>query len=210
MSTNNKNKVIIILAILIFSFVLNIYTKEHNNQSKEPKIHTNEKPEVKIKRGSKKEIEEFKKHHLSVPKTTKPKKTIKKQKEVPKLPHQEKPIKIKKHKKDINLHKSIPKPQKKKKISHPSKFKTKYNLKGAAEIAVNIIDSNFYPVNTFIITQQDGKGKTGTKKGPNEIILWDGKDINGNVAPPGTYYACISVVYKNGKKETFGVELIKE
>jgi len=95
-------------------------------------------------------------------------------------------------------------------ISHPKDFKVKYNLKNTAEIAVNILNENYFPVSTFIISAELEKTASGTKKGKNKFYLWDGKDMLGKEAPAGEYYAVLSVVYKNGKKETIGFVFVKE
>ncbi|MDI6641816.1 MAG: hypothetical protein QME68_05850 [Elusimicrobiota bacterium] len=185
-----------------------------DDKPKETKIHLQEKPVTpKHPRGSKEEIEEFKKHKLDLPEEE-PQET----QEILPSPEasSEKPIskpeKPEKLDKEKNLHKVPPaKPLKQRKISHPDKFKVKYNLKNAAEIAVNILNANYFPVSTFIITGKDAKNiKLGAKKGQNEFNLWDGKDAYGDEAPPGEYYACLSVVYKNGKQETIGFKFVKE
>lgn len=107
--------------------------------------------------------------------------------------------------KDKNLSK------KEKKLSKTRDFKVKYSLKNAAEVAVNIIDSKYFPIRTFVVAGELAKkSKLGSKKGQNEMSVWDGKDMYGNEAPPGEYYASVSVVYKDGKQETFGFKFVKE
>jgi len=100
-------------------------------------------------------------------------------------------------------------------VNHPSKFKVDYTLrkmqsgKGKgfsafgsktnkdetkAEIAVNILDSNFHPIRTYVLRD--------IKKIKNTQTLWDGRDMHDREMPSGDYYASLSIIYSDGKKET--------
>jgi hypothetical protein len=63
-----------------------------------------------------------------------------------------------------------------------------------AEIAVNILGPNFIPVRTYLLHN--------LKSIENIMTLWDGLDMYGKETPGGIYYASLSIVYSDGKKET--------
>lgn len=63
-----------------------------------------------------------------------------------------------------------------------------------AEIAVNILGPNFIPVRTYLLHNAE--------KIDNLVTLWDGLDMYGRKSPPGTYYASLSIIYSDGRKET--------
>lgn len=134
---------------------------------------------------------------------------------------EEKPYeKLKKHRKNLRK-----KPQKtkventlvNKNIKNPREFIREYNLKGDAEILVTIFDENKTIVNSYVLSE----GSTGTKRGKNRLILWDGKDIRlenakgiadakGIVdAKERNYTAVIEVKYKDDTRETITLELKK-
>lgn len=71
-----------------------------------------------------------------------------------------------------------------------------------AEVAVNILGPNFKPVKTYVlrdVTDPD-----------NSVTLWDGRDSYGRELPKGEYYAQLSVLYSDGKKENKLFKFTKE
>lgn len=186
------------LFFILFCFPVVVFADKDDNKNK-PEIHTQEKSTKESEYVSKEKAEESKKHQLTPQEST-----IKDEDEDEDLDDDT-------ERKDKNLLQTPPEPKVSDDKSHPSEFKTKYRLKNVAQIAINIMDSNFFPINTFIVCSENLRRlKSGTKRGINILQLWDGKDMYGNEAPPGEYYACISVIYRNGKKETIGVKLVKD
>jgi hypothetical protein len=71
-----------------------------------------------------------------------------------------------------------------------------------AEIAVNILGPNFIPIRTFLLRN--------VTKVDNVVTLWDGLDMYGKEAPEGMYYASLSIIYTDGKKETKFFRFLKK
>ena len=63
-----------------------------------------------------------------------------------------------------------------------------------AEVAVNVLGTNFRPIKTYVIRN--------LKDINNVVTIWDGRDTYGRQMPKGEYYVQLSIVYSDDKKET--------
>lgn len=94
-----------------------------------------------------------------------------------------------------NLLKEPPQPDKP--FPDPWKYSIQYTLKEDAEVYVTIINQRRIPVNTFAIQP----GEEGSRRGENRLILWLGRDQDGQEMPEGRYYAFQVIKYPNGEEE---------
>ncbi|MBI4397207.1 MAG: hypothetical protein HY548_08940 [Elusimicrobia bacterium] len=84
-------------------------------------------------------------------------------------------------------------------------FQVQYTLSKEAKLSVTLLDIRRMPIRTF----QVPAGSPGTAAGENRLTIWDGKDAQGNDAPPGEYWAALSIQDADGALENKRFRLVK-
>jgi hypothetical protein len=77
-------------------------------------------------------------------------------------------------------------------------FRAEYDLTADADVSVTVLDISKAPIHTFNLAL----GQDGTRAGHNGLILWNGRNAKDEEAPPGEYWASVSVRYPDGRLET--------
>ncbi len=84
-------------------------------------------------------------------------------------------------------------------------FQVRYTLPQDADLSVTLLDLRRIPLRTF----QVAAGEPGAQAGENVLTLWDGKDLEGQEAPAGEYWAALSFRFPDGSVENKRFRVVK-